>query len=250
MERLHFLVDGASIVKLAQSKFYDEHDLKSAIDLIWHCTIVDNMSAADHLRLCLDIICGYKTIVGVYPEDSYGVIKTDSDSDIQKFIQEVATCVAKSYGLEEQFSLNNDEASDQSPASYMLSDFLKQCKSGRDDDYGWLAPDGTFYPVEWGEHSEWAKEYADKHYPFKDYAHMYWKTDAEGHRHHYVCGDFLVYVLGWALLDNPHQGASILTYDKSRGGLTKHQKDFLYDYYMQRNRFVEANNLYKEEDMI
>ena len=33
------------------------------------------------------------------------------------------------------------------------------------EDYGWLAPNGTFYAVEWGEHQEWAQSYIEKNFP-------------------------------------------------------------------------------------
>jgi hypothetical protein len=113
-------------------------------------------------------------------------------------------------------------------------------------DYGWLEPDGTYHEVDWGEHSEWAREYADEHYPFSTHAHMYWKTNANGEREHYVCGDFLVYCLGWVLLDNPMQGIATPKYDMAKG-LTKRQKEFLYDYYIERNMHDRANKLYEDD---
>lgn len=115
------------------------------------------------------------------------------------------------------------------------------------EDYGWLEPDGTYHPVEWGDHSSWAQEYLESKYPYKEHADMYWKTDANGNRHHYVNGDCLVYVLGWVLIDNPAQGLGRPTYDTQRG-LTKAQKEFLYDYYIKRGRNTEANALYQEDD--
>lgn len=114
------------------------------------------------------------------------------------------------------------------------------------EDYGWLEPDGTYHEVEWGMHSEWARQYLDEHYPFKENAHIYWKTDSNGERHHYVNGDCLVYCLGWVLLDNPMQGIATPKYDTIKG-MTKAQKEFLYDYYIERNKHDLANKLYEDD---
>lgn len=113
-------------------------------------------------------------------------------------------------------------------------------------DYGWLEPNGTYHEVEWGDHATWAHEYCEKHYPYEEYANMYNKADANGQTHYYVNGDFLVYVLGWVLLDAPSLGLATPRYD-IRKGLTKAQKEFLYDYYIERNRHDEANELYQDD---
>jgi hypothetical protein len=115
-----------------------------------------------------------------------------------------------------------------------------------EEDYGWLEPNGTYHPVEWGEHSSWAQNYCDEHYPFKEYADMYWKTDANGERHHYVNGDFLVYCLGWVLLDSPYQGVATPKYDPSRR-LTNAQREFLYGYYIDRDMKERANKIWNED---
>ena len=109
-----------------------------------------------------------------------------------------------------------------------VESFISHMKNAKDDDYGWLEPDGTYHPVEWARHSEWAAEYLNKHYPFKTHANMYWITDANGHRRHVVNGDCLVYQLHWVLLHNPHQGIAYPQYDTLHG-MTKAQKEFLFD---------------------
>ena len=55
------------------------------------------------------------------------------------------------------------EYEDDMPGSVLLNGFLQQAsleREGFTDNYGWLAPDGTFTPVDWGEHQGWAFEKA------------------------------------------------------------------------------------------
>lgn len=112
-------------------------------------------------------------------------------------------------------------------------------------DYGWLEPDGTWHPVEWGNHSGWAADWLEEHMPFEKYPKIYWHVDKNGKRHHIVDGDVLVYSLGWILMDSPHWGLANPTKDPGRD-MTKAQKEFLYDYYIKRDRHNEANALYNE----
>lgn len=135
----------------------------------------------------------------------------------------------------------------------MLADFLEQRK--REDtleedgepvcDYGWLEPDGTWHPVPWGNHSQWAKDWLEEHMPYKDHPKIYWRVTPDGKRHHIFNGDVLVYSLGWILMDSPHQGKARPTRDDSKE-MTKAQKEFLYDYYIERGRHEEANKLYED----
>lgn len=139
-------------------------------------------------------------------------------------------------------------------ANDMLESFLSQrrLEDAAEEDgrkpvchYGWLEPDGTWHPVEWGNHSGWAREYLNEHYSFKDHPKLYWYTDDNGVRHHIVNGDVLIYSLGWILMDNPYQGLARMTKDPRRE-MTKEQKDFLFDYYMERGREEEANRLFED----
>lgn len=145
-------------------------------------------------------------------------------------------------------------AENQLPAmDSMLSEYLEQRK--RDDvvdedgepvcDYGWLEPDGTWHPVEWGNHSGWAKDWLEEYMPYKEHPEIYNHTDAHGNKHHIENGDVLVYSLGWILMDSPHQGKARPTRDMSRN-MTREQKEFLYDYYIERDRHEEANALYAD----
>ena len=116
------------------------------------------------------------------------------------------------------------------------------------EDYGWLEPNGTFHAVEWGNHQEWANDYLDKNLTQEERFAAMVEINASGmvKSSPDVIGaaDYLVR-RGWVLLHNPQQGIAIPTRDITRE-CTKAQKEFLYDYYMERNRENEANAIWEE----
>lgn len=100
--------------------------------------------------------------------------------------------------------------------------------------YGFIAPDGTFYPVAWCDHEDFA-----------------WKQIREHHQEEealdeFTGKDFLICRKGWLLLHNPSQGKPLLTTgDKP---MTKAQREALFDYYTKYGMKKEANALYEEDD--
>lgn len=95
------------------------------------------------------------------------------------------------------------------------------------EDYGWLSPHGKFYGVEWGEHENWANNFLEEK----------GLENNDG-------GDTLIKG-GWVLLHNPAQGIAFPTRNIARA-YTKAQKEFLHDYYMERNCKKEANEVWEE----
>lgn len=115
----------------------------------------------------------------------------------------------------------------------MVDSFIDRMSCDLDEeDYGWLAPDGTFHAVEWGDHQQWADDYLQEHLDEDDY----WEI---GH-----AGDYLT-KHHWILLHNPAQGLARPTMDPSHNP-TKAQREFLYDYYTKRNH-PELAREYLEE---
>lgn len=90
--------------------------------------------------------------------------------------------------------------------------------------YGWLSPDGTYYPADWCEHTAKAEELVEKLYGEKEHLRQF------GHGGDFLCDR------GWVLLHNPSGGIAQVT-ARGRGELrlTKKQNEFLYDYYLERN---------------
>lgn len=113
------------------------------------------------------------------------------------------------------------------------------------EDYGWLEPDGTFHGVEWGAHQEWAQNYMSEKFPEEA---MNGDIDLQ-----IKCnvgligaGDWLV-ERGWVLLHNPSRGIAFPTKNPVKE-YTKAQKEFLYDYYMERDCKKEANAIWQEDE--
>ena len=113
------------------------------------------------------------------------------------------------------------------------------------EDYGWLEPDGTFHGAEWGEHQEWAQNYMNEKLPEEA---MDRDIDLQTKCNVGLigAGDWLV-ERGWVLLHNPSQGIAFPTKNPVKE-YTKAQKEFLYDYYMERDCKKEANAIWKESD--
>lgn len=301
-EYLTFKVSGEFITNIAREKFYIDHDLKSALEILESSLCTDQLKPNEIKMLALQIINKDARIKGTYPEPDYGIeFADDIDPDNCKFDTIIAelekisdrynTLQSEHNDLQRKFFFLCDQMYDfelrnanvdyynefgenlfedmEIPAylkienqyvdektgmtgSEMLESYLaqKQRESENDDiqDYGWLSPSGEFYPAEWGTHAEWAKEWLTEHYPFSEHPEIYWKTDANGTKHHYVNGDCLVYCLHWVLIDSPYHGLANHHYDEAYG-LTKAQKEFLYDYYLKRGQTQKANTIWKDDDV-
>lgn len=213
--------------------FEDPEDLKDRNDISeWNEKILKKLSDAEsELQTLTQKFC---FIVENLSEESPYTLRN------------IAREYQREYGerLFEDGSFYADGVSDtlesDSFASKLLDDFMDHKASEKDDDYGWLEPDGTYHPVAWCNHQEWATEYLRQNYDEDDY----WKLARE---FLYRDGDVLVYKLGWVLLHNPAQARAFPTFDSTKG-LTKHQKEFLFDYYRKRGRNREADALYADEE--
>jgi hypothetical protein len=113
-----------------------------------------------------------------------------------------------------------------------ITDFQDKEKSETQQEYGWLSPNGKFYPVEFGGHQSWASQYLLKEGDLKE-------EDP-------CAGDILI-ERGWILLHNPCLNNIQVT--KSNKNYTKKQKDFLYDYFIKYGMGNKANEIIME-DMI
>lgn len=292
-EVLHFKVEGEFVTNVARERFYQDHDLSGAIELVQSASATDQLSEVEHLMLALEIIAGKKSIVGTYPGDDYGVEENeDTDCYFDDFIKEIDNMQRRledkekelqqvyskySFVLDQLPDYKLKNINDQYHSEYgeylfersskytdstllaidnynkrnPLNEFLERTRDTKEHkyaDYGWLQPDGTYHEVDWCGHAKWAQEYLEEHYPYREHHDLYWKVDAQGERHHYVNSDCLVYCLGWVLLDNPMQGIATPKYDPARG-MTKAQKEFLFDYYIDRGMNDRASKIYKEDDV-
>lgn len=103
-------------------------------------------------------------------------------------------------------------------------------------DYGWLSPDGTFYPVEFGNHQAWAASYLLSLYRSGKISYEQAKLRNNGDS-----GDTLI-EMGWVLIHNPSRCAIKVTRDESRR-ITELQRGFLYGFLCDHGELDKAERL-------
>lgn len=270
---LTWRVDGGFITNLAREKCYVEHDIQAALRILTGCMQSDELSEEEIIGMAMKILDGKAELKGVFPDDDYGyreldkpderynlsnlIFIKDENKKLEQEVNDLSSKLAFIYKncdshilreLDKQYveeydeylipaGVRRDKGFDRvSTGSKMLDSYLKRQKMDTEDDYGWLEPSGKYHPVEWGDHQEWANNYilqlCNDGVMNPDEA----PTD---------CGQYLV-SKGWILLHNPAQGIPIMTKDDINR-MTKSQKEFLYDYYIERDCHKEANAIWSEE---
>lgn len=278
---LKFSIEGSYITKLARDRFFLDNKPAEAIELLLGCLQSDDISEDERYIIALKILNGNMEIVGTYPEDDYGVEETKSKEPLLSLFkhfneqnEKLESAKKEIKEWQEKFLFLADHIAEDgewalrevnreyfsSTGEYLfdlgtndtyktvsddaLDSFIKRMTSESSDDYGWLEPDGTFHPVEWGDHEKWASDWLKENKPFSENADLYWLTESGGQRQHITGGDVLVFKLHWVLLHNPFQGIAEVKCDPVRR-LTDAQKEFLYDYYIERNEHKKANAIYE-----
>jgi hypothetical protein len=275
-KELYFTYELSSdtIMSIIMKKCHTEGDVLGALKLCKEFINNNQWNDDKTTSVAYDILNGKAVIVGTYPQDDYGVEYFDKNKD-KKLInetiinlkneledtQEKLEELRKKYcficenlsetnrnQLQKDYQLTyNEKLFDKYVITEDLQDFLDLRNSeDSENEYGWLEPNGEFHPVEWCKHGEWAREYLNEHYPFLEFPELYYKEESFNTRKHIVNGDVLIYKLNWVLIHNPQQGKGQITKNPLTR-FTKEQKEFLYDYFMKRERKQEANSLYKED---
>ena len=103
------------------------------------------------------------------------------------------------------------------------------------EDYGWLAPNGTFYSVEFANHQAWASKYLLDEYRKGNIELLCDKNP----------GDKLC-EMGFILIHNPHGYNFSVTRDKEKR-ITNNQRDFLINYFEKRNMEQWLNKVYRDQ---
>jgi hypothetical protein len=193
-----FQISGDYITKTARDWFYAEHrPYKKVLELLLNCMNGTGHSKAELIGFAHDVLLGKRKFAGYSKDDT--LCLTDDDVDI--------------------FTVYPDARINPPPGKY--PEVLKP--PAPPETYGWLHPNGSYYPVAWGNHEGWAGRYIERNYPRKA-----WFSQPVGS----TAGDFLV-ARGWVLLHNPLGGDAVLTHRKA---FTKDQKEFLSDYYIARDQ--------------
>lgn len=136
--------------------------------------------------------------------------------------------------MQEQIDLQIDELEQKS-----VTRTEKQKTKLKYEDYGWLSPDGKFYVSEWGTHQTKAAEIVGNLDLYKDYL----KTEESEPR--LTQADYLSKYKNFILIHSPSQGIPYPTILQGKR-LTRKQKEFLYDFYMERNYASLAYKYFNE----
>lgn len=122
----------------------------------------------------------------------------------------------------------------------IIGNEIVSCKNNElkeiiNQDFGWLAPNGKFYPADFGEHQAWASKYLLEQY----------KNGKIDLKINEEPGDVLC-KMGFILLHNPYRYNFSVTRDCSKI-ITKRQEDFLVEYFESRNMNDWLDKLYRNE---
>lgn len=280
-KKLTFSIHGPHMTQIARDFCYQEKNLIKAFRLLWDITNSDSLSEADHRQLVLDILDGKKTIVGTYPNDDYGIDTDDTKlpgvksviEDLQeRVIKEherihqlllqrnwLLSCLQESYPISlrefletyredfDESMLSPQEANELGihiaeshveELSPSLAEYLERQTADydTDEDYGWLEPNGTFHVAPWGDHYQWAYDYIQDHFATDHVMTPDMARDP---------GDYLLQK-GWVLLHSPSQGIARPSIHPTKR-YTKNQQDFLYGYYIDRDKSDLANQIMQNE---
>lgn len=107
--------------------------------------------------------------------------------------------------------------------------------------FGWLSPMGDFLESDFGTHEEEARRIINAA-GFQEEC-LAWKREDSGR----LCRDFLENVKGYVLIHNPSgNGGYIVSATKQ---LTKNQREFLYDYFMEIGDRFKAEQYLEEKSV-
>lgn len=267
---LTFRIDGSFITRLAREQLHYEGRMEYAKELLASCMESEQITDGERNAMIINILDGRAELHGVYPDGDFGFRYLDKKEDnwsiektFERMKKEKEQAKKQLEELQEKYffivdqmddwerrklqrefkeeyskTLFDDIVEENTTGSALIDSFLKRMSSDTEDDYGWIAPDGTFHAVEWGEHQGWADKWLQEHLTEEEYE----KLDCIL----YEAGDELM-KRGWVLLHNPSQGIAFPTKDEGKS-YTKAQKEFLYDYYIERDCHKEANAIWEEKN--
>ena len=267
---LSFNVYGEYITQIAREWFYyGEKSLDEIIELL-----MDSMSGTDApeaqlRRYAEDILIGRavlkgSTAAGTYHLEVYGPgeeepmlgsmniwKQVERRKDLEKGIERATERWNKAMeflpeATQREIRKMLGEETEEDRQTEAVESYIKRM-TDKDEhttgDYGWLEPNGTFHEAEWGEHQEWAQSYIAENFP-EEAENSDVSMQMKCNVGLIGAADWLV-ERGWVLLHNPSQGIAFPTKNLVRE-YTKAQKEFLYDYYMERNCEKEANTIWQE----
>lgn len=267
---LSFNVYGEYITQIAREWFYyGEKSLDKIIELLMDSMSGTDASEAQLRRYAEDILIGRaalkgSTAAGTYHLEVYGPgeeepmlgcmniwKQVERRKDLEKGIERATERWNKAMEFlpevtQREIRIMLGEETEEDRQTEAVESYIKRM-ADKDEhttgDYGWLEPNGIFHEAEWGEHQEWAQSYIDENFP-EEAENSDVSMQMKCNVGLIGAADWLV-ERGWVLLHNPSQGIAFPTKNLVRE-YTKAQKEFLYDYYMERNCEKEANTIWQE----
>ena len=253
---LTFGITGEFITQITREWFYSgEKSIEKIMEILKECMTGTDASEARIRRYAEDILLGRAALKGNTADGTYHLeryepgeeeplarsmniwkipqLRREAEKNLKEKNEQF--CVAMKHLPEnEQRAVRRELGVEtrEDREQQQIDNFLKRMMDVKEHttaDYGWLEPNGRFHEVDWGEHQDWANEYVEENYPDQSENIIDaggWLTDR-----------------GWVLLHNPSQGVAIATGSLVRD-MTKAQKEFLYDYYTERDCKDEANALW------
>lgn len=280
VKTMTFSVEGEFITRLAREwMFCEGREFETVMDLLLSCMGGTEMSEKELRRRAEDVLIGRAEFSGNTANGTFCMTAYDANEqpDIPerfnifcRYSEEIRKRkeaekekemymewyeVAMEYvpeSLKNEVRRETGQPIESRYGSDLLDGFMGRMldeEKHSTEDYGWLAPDGTFYEVEWGNHQEWANNYLKEHLSEEEQKAALIEINVSGMTKSGTdimgAADYLVR-RGWVLLHNPSQGIAIPTRNPLKR-YTKVQQEFLYDYYMERGKEKEANAVYEEE---
>ena len=229
-ETLCFSITGEFVTNIARSWLYEERRPYTVVlNFLLNCMVGTKLKKATLIKYANDVLTGKKKFIGNTKDDSYCMV--DDDTDVLTRYSLYFENIPKPEPVIEE---DEDDEDGVYNGVKNIREYEKRMqKHITKDDYGWLSPEGKFTPVGWGSHDSWAREYINENYP-----------NIDTFKPHFYCGDYLE-KNGWILLHNPHMGAVEIP-DSQLQKATKKQKEFLYDYFQEREMFDEARAVWSE----
>lgn len=250
-KNLHFSVDSAFIQRLATEKLTHDNDPATAWKLI-----SDSMTPADPNTDPKDvfytnflILDGQLQLSGVYPEERIQLTPTGKSGLLERQLKKMTERMAELEEQNEHHMEIMDKIMDIVPENYLKAinkamgkkvfpvdeadELVERLHVFMESDFGWLAPDGTWYPVDYADHENWARGYLlDKNVLTKN------ELDKL-----YSAADYLVDKLNFCLVHSPSMSDPKVECKR----LTSRQKEFLYDYFLKLGMPGRANQIYMED---
>ena len=229
-ETLHFVVLGEWVTERARHLYWgsNENFKEKIIPFLLNCMKGSDDSQEILEKYAAEVVLGKRKFIGNTGDNSYSLVEDTEHNTYEK----MRDYVLKTYAPQFDMSIPYKSLE----AFVKNKEYEEERNRHRDEKYGWLSPDGTFYEVEFGDHSSWAFHYLLENYEGESLSE---KVDLIEN-----ANDVLV-DKGWVLLHNPQYLKAEITRNPTKR-YTKAQKEFLYDYMVLRHRNNEANRIMED----